>query len=372
MRTGTFCIVLRSSTFTSRSVDATLLTILSLLVVATIIALVRVHRRDRCLKGLDDFHVTLAEQGGDLTWGQADIYSTGLEIRYRTPVTAREGHLERSFLFYKEQYNAMEALYRCPKGLSDEARTRREALIERTANPGPLGRFGRLLRTWISMIRDALVQAVGLFIGMAKTHAPGSAVLGSQEKNVTALSSEVIGHVGNAFDPLLERHLFRQVVVEVTSSDTTRSYCGWLQNYTADFLLVLDAFANTNDTPSQPVHPYAPNTDALPNVTVTVSDGCLRVRNDGTRVYYVSRVTADADGDPDPDEMAHPIDAVLPPRFEANMQLPERLATAPIRVWIGTTDRVDIVVPRRHALVRHAADGSSDAYASAAASMPSE
>lgn len=348
--------------FSPRSVDATLLTILSLLVVATIIALVRVHRRDRCLKGLDDFHITLAEQGGDLTWGRADMYSTGLEVHYRTPVTAREGHLERSFLFYKDQYSAMEALYRCPKGLSEEARSRREDLIERTANPGPVGRFG-LLRTWISMIRDALVQAVGLFIGLAKTHAPGSAVIGSQEKNVTALSSEVIGHVGNAFDPLLERHLFTQVVVEVTSNDTTRSYCGWLQNYTADFLLVLDAFANTSDTPPQPVRPYAPGTYALPGVSVTMSDdGRLHVRNDSTRVYYVARVTPATDDDPDPDA-AHPIDAVLPPAFEADVQLPEPLASAPVHVWVGTTDRVDMVVPRRHALVRHAADGSSDAYA---------
>lgn len=345
--------------------DATLLTILGLLVFATIIALVRVHRRDRCLKGFDDFHVTLAEQGGDLTWGRADIYSTGLEIQYRAPVTAREGHLERSFIFYKDQYGAMEALYRCPKGLPDEARTRREALIERTTNPGPIGRFGRLLRTWVSMIRDALVQAVGLFIGLAKTHAPGSAVLSSQEKSVTALSSEVIGHVGNAYDPLLEQHLFTQVVVEVTSNQMTRSYCGWLQNYTADFLLVLDAFANTSDTAPQPVRPYAPGTDALPQVTVTIDDGRLHVANESTRVYYVSRVTAAAAAD-DPAESAHPIDAVLPPGFKADMQLPPRLETEPVHVWLGTTDRVDMVVPRRHALVRHAAEGSSDAYATAA------
>jgi len=343
-------------------VDTTILTILGLLVFATIIALVRVHRRDRCLKGVDDFHVTLAEQGGDLTWGRADIYSTGLEIQYQRPVTAREGHLERSFIFYKDQYGAMEAMYRCPKGLDDEARTRREALIERTANPGPIGRFGRLLRTWISMIRDALVQAVSLFVGLAKTHAPGAAVLSSQEKNVTALSSEVIGHVGNAYDPLLEQHLFTQVVVEVRSNHTTRNYCGWLQNYTADFLLVLDAFANTSETAPQPVRPYAPGTEALPQVTVTIENGQLHVANESTRVYYVSRVTADAD-----DTAEHPIDAVLPPGFEADMQLPPRLETEPVHVWLGTTDRIDMVVPRRHALVRHAAKGSSDAYAAAGA-----
>lgn len=371
------------------AVDSTLVTILALLVFATIIAIVRARRRDRCLKGLADFHVTLSEQDGDLTWGRADVYSTGLEIVYAEPVVAPEGHLERSFIFYKDQYGAMEAVYRCPKGLSDAERERRDTLIARTAHPSLFRRFFRAIRTWTSMVRDALVQSVGLFVGLAKTRAPGSAVLGSQEKNVTALSSEIIGHVGNAYDPLLEHHLFTQVVVEVTSDATTRSYCGWLKNYTSEFITLLDAYANASDYQPQPVRPIEPG-DAGDGLSVTARDGRVTMRNDGVALYYVATVegevpasdtgtengTARTDealsdeplsdeahsDEPPAERRSRAVHAVLPPGHELDVQLWPGTDETSVRVTAGTAERVDMVVPRRHALVRHAAGGSDETY----------
>ena len=335
-------------------VDTTLITILALLVLATVLAIVRARRRDRCLRALDGFPITMAEQDGDLTWGRACVFATGLEIEYPQAVTTRGGHLERSFIFYKDQFSAMEALYRCADGLTDEEHERREQMIERTANPGLVRRMGRWIRNWMGMVRDALVQAVGLIIGVAKSSAPGAAVFSSQEQNVKALSGEIIGHTGNAFDPLLERHLFTQVVVEVTVQGTKRSYCGWLKDYTSEFVEVLDAYANTPDTTPRPVQPYAPGDERLPHVDIRVEDGRLHVTNNSERVFYLARV---ASGD-----WQQPMDTVLPPGYTADTTLPLEADPAAVRLHAGTTDRVDMVVPRRHALVRHAAGGSEDTY----------
>jgi hypothetical protein len=335
-------------------VDATLLTILVLLVLATGLAILRARRRDRCLRALDGFHATLSEQDGDLVWGRAHIYATGLEIVYPKPIVARGGHLERSFLFYRDQFDTMTALYRCPEGLSADEQERRAAMIEQTANPGLLRRAMRWLRNWMSMVRDALVQAVGLIIGVAKTRAPGSAVFSSQEQNMKALSGEIIGHTGNAFDPLLEQHLFTQVVVEVTVDDVTRSYCGWLKDYTSAFIEVLDAYANSSDTTPRPVQPHAPGCTDNPNVDVTVRGGRLHVTNQRERMLYIQQITAD--------DWTHPVDAVLPPCAQVDVTLPPGTDPAAARAWVGTADRVDMVVPRRHALVRHAAGGSDETY----------
>lgn len=334
--------------------DTTLLTIAALLVLATLLAIARSRRRDRCLKSLDDFNVTLAEQGGDLTWGRAAIFSTGFEIEYSKAVAAREGHLERSFIFYKDQFGAMEALYRCPEGLSDEQRARREKMIDRTAHPGWGRRLLRWIRNWMGMVRDALVQAVGLIIGVAKTQAPGSAVFSSQEQNVKALSGEIIGHTGNAFDPLLERHLFTQVVVEITAGGVTRNYCGWLKDYTSEFIEVLDAYANTPDTTPRPVRPYALGDERLPHLHIRVEDGRLHVTNESDQIFYVQQLEAG--------EWTQPIDAVLPPGYTADVTLPAGTELADVRVHTGTANRVDMVVPRRHALVRHGAGGSDETY----------
>lgn len=335
-------------------VDTTLLTILILLALATVLAILRARRRDRCLRALDGFHVTLAEQDGDMVWGRAHVYATGIEVAYPKPVVAREGHLERSFLFYKDQFGTMTALYRCSEGLPADEQARRAKMIDRTANPGLLRRGMRWLRNWMGMVRDALVQAVGMLIGVAKTQAPGSAVFSSQEQNVKTLSSEIIGHTGNAFDPLLEQHLFTQVVVEVTADGVKRSYCGWLKDYTSEFIELLDAYANTPDTQSRPVRAYAPGHNALPHLDVRIDDGRLHVTNKSERFLYAEKITAT--------DWTHPVRAVLPPGYTADVTLPPTCASDTVRAWVGTANRVDMVVPRRHALVRHAAGGSEETY----------
>ena len=184
--------------------DTTFWVIVGIIVIGTVLAMMQARRRDKCLRDFDGFHVTLAEKGGDITWGLMDLYSSGLEIIYDRPVVTRQGHLEGSFLFYKDQYAAIDALFRYPEGLSVEAKQRRRKVIEQTANPGIWRRGKRHIRNWISMIRDALLQVASVAIGAAKTRTPGAAVLSTQEQGLKALSSEIIGHAGNAFDPLLE------------------------------------------------------------------------------------------------------------------------------------------------------------------------
>ncbi|ARA93484.1 hypothetical protein AWN76_010165 [Rhodothermaceae bacterium RA] len=325
--------------------DPTLLTILLLIASATILALVQARRRDPCLKAMDGFAVTLAEKDGDLAWGVAEVLATGLEIRYLEPVQAREGHEEHSFLFYRDQYEAIDVLYRYPQGLPAEAQARRAAVIRKTAHPSLVRRFARRLRTWISMIRDALMQAVSILLGAAKTRKPG-VVLSNQEQSLTALSREIIGYAGNAYDPLLERHLFRQVVLEVSRGDRTYSYCGWLKNYSTQFIEVVDVFANAPG-PSLPVQPVRPGTPNPAHVEMRLEGRRLLLTNRGEAMLHVARLEAGA--------WQRPMGTVLPPQGTATVMLPPSIDRGTVQAWIGSVERVDMVVPRTHALVRHAA-----------------
>ncbi len=345
-------------------IDGTLLTILVLLVFATVLALVQARRRDRCLKSLEGFHVTLAEKDGDLTWGRFEPYASGLEITYAAPVVAPQGHVERSFIFYKDQYETMDALYRYPEGLSEKEKERRAEIIHRTAHPGFWKRLWRKVRNWVSMVRDALVQSAGMIIGATKTKLPGATVLAGQEQQLKSLSGEVIGHAGNAFDPLLEKHLFRQVVLEVTLDGQTRSYCGWLKDYTSQFIEVVDAFANGTEAPL-PLQSYAPaqaNAEAAPadeaagdgavpkGVTLRVEAARLKIQNATGDVLSLQRLTAGG--------RTRPIGCVVPPGYTADLALPPGTEPEAVRAEIGSVERFDLVVPRAHAIVRHAADGS--------------
>lgn len=334
--------------------DSTLLTILLLLAFATVLALIRARKRDKCLKDFEGFHITLAEKTGDLTWGHVRIFTTGLEITYIEPVVAPQGHLERSFIFYKDQYEAMHALYRYPEGLAEAAQMRRARVIRHTARPGLFRRLMRQVSNWIGMVRDALVQAVGLVIGAAKTQASGTAVLSSQEPQFTSLSSEIIGHVGNAYDPLLETHLFTEVVVELTRKDCKYSYCGWLKDYTSRFIEVVDASANTTEAPL-PLQGYRPNDARCEGVKIWVDEGRLCITNETEQILHVQHVEAG--------RWSRPMGCVLSPTYTADLVLPPDVDVAALLVWVGAVDRFDVVVPRTHALVRHAANGSGETSA---------
>lgn len=342
--------------------DATLLTILVLLVFATILALIQARRRDRCLKSLDAFHVTLVETNGDLAWGDVAIYPTGLEVTYVTPVSAREGHLERSFLFYKEQYEAMSALYCYPEGLPPAEQERRAEIIRKTVKPSLGRRLWRKLRNWTGMVRDALVQSAGVVIGAAQSKQPGALTTQGSE-GMKALSKEVIGQTGTAYDPLLEQHLFCPVVLEVTRGETTRSYCGWLKDYTTQFIEVVDAFANDAGH-TRPPRAYALGEAEAP-ARLSAADGRLHIHNESADVLYVQDVSAGTG-------WRRTVGCVVPPGATADLTLPPGVDPEAVRVRLGTVERLDLVVPRTHALVRHAAEGSEEHRRATTASVMAE
>lgn len=340
---------------------STLLTIAVILAVATVLALLRTRRRDRCLKAFDAFPITLVTQAHEANWGTADIRSTGLELTYPAPVVAPEGHLERSMLFYREQYPSLHAIYRCPEGLSASDKERRTALIEQTRNPGFLRRLGRWLRNWMGMVRDALLQSIGMIIGVAKAKTPAGGLIGRHDAQVQSLSNEVMQHTGNAFDPLLERHLFSQVVVEVAGSEgAMRSYCGWLKDYTSDFIEILDAYANTSHATPLALDAYRMGDVRLDHQQIRLEGERLHFENNGQRMFYIDRLTLS--------DWTHEVDAVVPPEGTLALALPPQVQTTirrnmrALRVWLGTVDRVDMLLPRQRAQVRHAAGGSDASY----------
>jgi hypothetical protein len=100
---------------------------------------------------------------------------------------------------------------------------------------------------------------------------------------------------------------------------------------------------------------------------VAVRDGEVTMRNDGAALYYVATVEGDVptgaeDTAPGSERRTRAVHAVLPPGHRLDVQLWPGADEASVRVTAGTADRVDMVVPRRHALVRHAAGGSDETY----------
>lgn len=325
--------------------DSTLLTILVIITFATILALIRAQKRDRCLTHFHNFHITLAEKDGLVIWGEVDVRTSGLEIEYPDARCSEKGFWKQSFLYYKDQYSTMDGLYRCTAGMSDDQVKRRARYLNRTANPGIFWRSYRNLRNWIGMVRDALVQSASLLIGVARKQAPTSAsVLTRDEERVSTLSAEIIGHAGNAYDPLLEKHLFTRVIVKLTRQGKTYHYCGFLADYTSDFLEIIDAQVNADDDHIEETC-FQLGDNPIENLTIEMDGNFIRLHNQTGRMLLLHELRLG--------EEVTPIDAVIPDGFAAKLRLGADLDPDKLCIVMATPERVDMLVPRSHALVRH-------------------
>ena len=331
--------------------DSTLLTILVVITIATLLALIRVQKRDRCLTHFDGYHVTLAEKDGRVTWGEVSVLSSGMELHYPGPRRNKKGFWQQSFLYYRDQYDALDGIYRSTAGLSDLQLASRARYIQRTANPGLPRRVYRKMRNWIGMVRDALVQTVSLLLGAAKGMAtPAASVLTRDQERVSTLSAEIIGHAGNSFDPLLERHLFTRVIIDVTRQGERQSYCGYLADYTANFLEIIDAQVNALDEEFE-VQALKPGNILIDGLEIEVEDDRLVVENKTGRVILLHRLIHRSE--------ARTLGAVVPDGFVASLRVGTQFDTDELEVVVGSADRVDMLVPRTHAIVRHGVSGLS-------------
>ena len=126
--------------------------------VALVGAYLRSTVRDRCLKSWAGFHITLERTDGKLIWGVMHLEPTGMELSYLDSVQD-EKHIEATFLLYNSEYKNIQAIYRYADKLSEQSKKRRTRDIEKSFHPGPLRRFGRKTRNFLSTATDSLTLA---------------------------------------------------------------------------------------------------------------------------------------------------------------------------------------------------------------------
>ena len=220
--------------------DTFAVTIIFIVLSTLIAAFVSKRSRDKCLKDFRDDLITLEETNGKIVWGKLRVENTGLELNYPAKHKDKEGHHETSYILYKNEYANIQALVRYHDKLSEQGKKEREKELKRTYHPTLLRRFKRKIQNVFKTIRDSVMEVVNLLISQAKRATPAGAVLTTQDKHVSRIKQELMGSAGTSFEPLLERHIGKRVVLELTKSDKTFEYPGVLKDYTAEFVEVMD------------------------------------------------------------------------------------------------------------------------------------
>lgn len=346
------------------------------LIFGTALISIYVRRRtvDRCLKDFSEFHVTVEHKDKKRIWGQLCAYPNGLELLYRRAHQDADGHVETSFvLFFDRDLDQVQAVYRYKDELLPERRRARERDIVRTYRPGLIRRALRHLRNVVATFRDAMNQSIGAVIAHAKRSQ--SAPVLNEDKRLTAFSDEVLGAVGNAYEPLYERYIGRRIVVEETRGGVVIEHAGILKEYSSTWIEVLDcrvreAYAFSLAQPAQLQINH--NLDFW----ARFSDGQLELEleNRGTEPVIVEAVRVE--------QTARPLNATVEPgqryrhlvtelpesvvaslaglpesvAFLADHPLPEVSGLPDVTLSVRATREVDLLMPRKHAVMRHGAE----------------
>ncbi len=220
--------------------NALMLTLLFIIVSTLLGVFIQRRSRDRCLKDFSKFIVTVEQITGKIIWGMFHVEHTGLELTYQQKKTDAEGHIEGSYIFYKSEYSSMRALLRFHDQLTPEMQKLRERDLESTYHPPATKVMRRKIRNIFTTLRDSILEIVNVVLAQAKKASPAGAVLTKQDKYVNQMKSELIDSGSNAFDPILERHIGKRVVLEMMKGDQVVEYSGILKEYTSEFIEVMD------------------------------------------------------------------------------------------------------------------------------------
>jgi len=220
--------------------DTFAITIASIIVFTVITAFIKGRSRDKCLMDFSGDMVTLEEKSGKAIWGKLSVEHTGLELVYLERHKDKKGHDETSYILYKQEYPGIQALVRFHNRLTEDRKRQREKELKRTYHPGALRRLNRKIHSFFKTVKDSLMDIMNMVIGRVKNTPMAGGVLTSQDKYVSQLKQEVMGSLGTSYEPLLERHIGRKVVLELIKTDKRFEYSGVLKDYTAEFIEIMD------------------------------------------------------------------------------------------------------------------------------------
>jgi len=208
-------------------------------------AVVTKWARDKCLKFLHGYHVTIERTRGQTIWGRLKVFPNGLEIVYDHPFIDHRGRKKTSALMYQQD---LETQFLCALRYHDEqdeaAQAKRSKQVQQNFNPGPVRRFLRGVRNFINTLRDAFNAAIGAVVGQYQRMNPSSALMASQGQQVTQIGQTLLNRLANAFEPLLEQYIGQPVILDVADpinpNNQTTEYVGYLADYTQQYIAVFN------------------------------------------------------------------------------------------------------------------------------------
>jgi len=221
--------------------DTFLITVIFIVICTVVGAFVKGRAKDACLRDFSGENVFLEQIDGKIVWGKLNVENTALEFIYSEEYLDKKNrHIETSYVLYKNEFIRVKMIARYADALSGEDKKQREKELKEITDPARVKRLGRKIHNFFGTVRDSLLEILNLFMGQVKTSMPAGKILAGQDKYVSEISREAHAAFNTAYEPVLERHIGKKVVLTMTIGGEKTEYSGVLRNYTSEFIEIMD------------------------------------------------------------------------------------------------------------------------------------
>ena len=176
-------------------------------------------------------------QSGKWLWGRLVAYPKAMELVFENPERDASGQVKASYVLYTPEVEGIKKIIQPPPEAGTKEHERWQDEIKRIANPSLLRRLRRWLWNIFNTLRDAISQSLGMVIGSMKKATPMGRVSGA-DKRAGEVGNTLLGTVPNSYEPVLEKYLSKQVIVEMLEDGQVIEFAGLLQEYSGKYLLL--------------------------------------------------------------------------------------------------------------------------------------
>lgn len=211
-------------------------------------AVVKNRSRDACLKKFHGSYVAIRTEDGRWFWGVLRVFSTCLELVFNSNSSQTGDYLKRSYIFYEPEIQTIASIFRLvpSDGRNGDLQWRKE--IQDLVYRSLWERASRQARNVFNILRDAFSQSVGLVVGLVKTKQKVAAVPALDQRS-SEFGKHLLAIVPNSYEPVLERYVGREVIVQSLKPGLLDEQVSILEEYTERFLLVRDVPSPSNLPP---------------------------------------------------------------------------------------------------------------------------
>jgi hypothetical protein len=200
-------------------------------------AILKVIRKDKCLKDFDDFNVSIFTNKNEKYYGKMRLESTGMELSYKMPYIMPDERKESSYILYKKEYSNLKTIARLHFDLTAEGKELREKALKQSYHPGFFRRLERKIQNFLKTVKGAIAEVVGLLVSRVQKTASSS--VQAQNQQIEKVKKDLFG-ASASFDPLLEHHIGNIIILEIEEADEQICYHGVLKEYTSEFYEIMD------------------------------------------------------------------------------------------------------------------------------------